>query len=637
MKLSIIIPTYNEEEYLPILLKSIKEQDFKDYEIIVADANSKDNTVKIAKDCDCILVEGGMPGVGRNSGAKIAKGEILLFLDSDLKLTENYLQDLINEFEEKELSIGITQITPLSEKKRDKILHDLANWFMIAFEKIKPHGAGCYGIVAKKHLHETHGGFDESLSFGEDTDYIERLAKNNNFKVLRDPKVYVSTRRLEKEGIAKLAMQYGKSTLNDFRGKRTSAEDLKYGFGHDPLNSLKKKEFPEKINVPKSNSVDTDKKTRFTNTNLKESKDDSSTQTRGKAKNQRKKIFYSVCGEGMGHAVRSEVILEELIKKHDVYIFSSDRAYEYLMSKFDNVFEICGFNTVYENNKVKSKKTLFNAIKSSPNNLKENYAILYKQAREIKPNIIISDFENYSSILSNLINIPLISLDNIHMITQAKIDYPPKHRQEMLKAKGVIKSYIMRPKRYILTSFFYPELKNPNKAALYPPVIREKIRNLKTSYEDHILVYQTSKANIKLIETLKEVDEKFIVYGFNKEKIDGNLTFRKFNEDKIYDDLRNAKAIVTNGGFTLISEAIYLKKPIYTIPANGNFEQLLNAFYVDKLAYGEMHKNIDKSTLKNFLKKLKKYQKSLFNTEKTDNQGIIKELEKSIKIFSKKY
>ncbi|MCL2115359.1 MAG: glycosyltransferase [Methanobrevibacter sp.] len=633
MKFSIIIPTYNEEEYLPLLLESIKKQKFKDYEIIVADANSQDNTVKIAKDYNCILVEGGMPGVGRNNGARIAKGEILLFLDSDLKLTKNYLQELIEEFEEKKLDLGITQINPLSEKKRDKILHDLANWFMIAFEKIKPHGAGCYGIVAKKHLHDYHDGFDESLNFGEDTDYIERLAKKNNFKVLRNPKVFVSTRRLEEEGLVKLAMQYGKSTLNDFRGIRTNAEDLEYGFGHGLADSFEKEEFSEKKNVSKTISIANDEELFSNKLNLKES-NSSEIST---SKNKRKRIFYSICGEGMGHAVRSGVILEELIKKHEVYIFSNDRAYEYLNSKFDNVFEIGGFNTVYEDNKVKNKKTLINAIKLTPNNLKENYEILYKKAKEIKPNIIISDFENYSSILSILINVPLISVDNIHMITQTKIDYPPKHHQDMLKAKGVIKSYIMTAKKYILTSFFYPKLKNPNKAVIYPPVIRKKIKNLKTSYEDYILVYQTSESNLKLIETLKEVDEKFIIYGFNKEKIDGNLTFRKFNEDKIYEDMKNAKAVITNGGFTLISEAIYLKKPIYTIPTIGNFEQLINAFYVDKLSYGEMHKTIKKSTLKSFLSKLKKYQKTLYNTETKDNQGIIEELEKSIEMFSKEY
>ena len=95
MILSIIIPTYNEEEYLPVLLDSIKEQNFKDYEIIVADANSEDKTREIAEEYGCTVIEGGMPAVGRNNGAKIAKGEYLLFLDSDLKLTDEYLGDVL--------------------------------------------------------------------------------------------------------------------------------------------------------------------------------------------------------------------------------------------------------------------------------------------------------------------------------------------------------------------------------------------------------------------------------------------------------------------------------------------------------------------------------------------------------------
>ena len=84
--LSIIIPTKNEEKYLPNLLRSIKKQTFKDYEIIVADNNSKDKTKKIAKRYGCKIVKGGLPGKARNQGAKFAEGDILLFLDSDPEL-----------------------------------------------------------------------------------------------------------------------------------------------------------------------------------------------------------------------------------------------------------------------------------------------------------------------------------------------------------------------------------------------------------------------------------------------------------------------------------------------------------------------------------------------------------------------
>jgi len=660
MKLSIIIPTFNEEEYLPKLLESIKKQDFTDYEVIVADAKSNDNTKEIAKSYGCKIVDGGLPGIGRNKGAEVAEGELLLFLDSDLELTDNYLKNVIDEFESKNLGIAITKMTPLSEKKRDKFLHDLANWFMIAVENIKPHGAGCYGIISQKKLHDKCKGFNEDLTFGEDTDYIERLAEISRFKVLRNAKIGVSTRRLEEEGLYTLLKQYGKSTINDFRGIRTEAEELGYGFGHDPIEALNSEDL-EKIEEEsknhkyqekeeneslvddeniKINDKDEEIKTIAENINTSKTSDNIHSPQEINLdinKAERKRIFYSICGEGMGHAIRSSVILKYLCEKYDVYIFSSDRAYKFLSEKFDNVYEIGGFNTVYENNKVRTKKTLFKALKTNPTNLKEGYQILYKQCRIIKPNIIISDFENYSSILSKIMNIPLISLDNIHMITQGDYDYPPNHKADMLTAKAVTKSYILRPKKYLITSFFFPPLKHPEKTEIYPPILREDILKLKEENEDHILVYQTSSSSRNLIEGLKEIDEQFVVYGFNEDKIDENLTFRLFNEDRIYEDMRTAKAIITNGGFTMITEAIYLKKPICSIPAHKNFEQILNGFYVKKLGFGEMYDELNITNLKQFLDNLPKYRENLKKVKKWNNNKILKDLEKYIEKYSKNY
>lgn len=633
MILSIIIPTYNEEEYLPVLLESIKQQDFSDYEIIVADADSKDNTVKIAEEYGCIVVEGGMPAVGRNNGAKVAKGDYLLFLDSDLKLTEDYLAKVIYEFKMERLGIAITQMKPLSKKTEDKLLHDLANLFMISVEKIKPHGAGCYGIIAKRELHERCGGFNEELTFGEDTEYIERLAKKERFKVLRNAKIGVSTRRLEEEGLATLAKQYGKSTVNDFLGIRTEASDLNYGFDHGKEYVSKHKLDKialesEKLDQLKNSYDESKQKINTAKVYLKKVK---KTKIRDK-----KVIFYCICGEGMGHAIRSSVIIDRIKDKYDVYIFSSDRAYKYLNEKFDNVYKIGGFNTVYINNKVNNTKTLINALKRNPLNIKEGYEELYKKARKLSPDVIVTDFEIYATMVSKLLSIPLISLDNIHMITQTAIDYPPKHQGEMLKAKGVIKSYVIKPKIHILTSFFYPKIKPKKRAVLYPPVIREDILKLEPTIEDHIIVYQTSKESVKLVEQLKSLNEKFTVYGFNKDEVDENLTYKLFNENEFYNDLASAKAVICNGGFTFISEAISLKKPIYSVPAIGNFEQTLNGFYVQKLGYGEYHEEMSPKKVEKFLKRLPKYQEKLAKVKKTNNDGIVNELIYRIEKYNKK-
>ena len=631
MILSIIIPTYNEEEYLPTLLESIKKQSFTDYEVIVADSNSTDRTREIAEEYGCVVVEGGLPAVGRNNGASIAKGEYLLFLDSDLELTDDYLRKVLYEFRMEHLGIAITQMKPMSNKVQDKLFHDFANYFMIGVEKIKPHGAGCYGIISRKELHDECGGFDESLTFGEDTDYIERLAKKEPFRVLRNAKIGVSTRRLEEEGIETLIKQYGKSTVNDFLGKRTDASELNYNFDHGK----------ERISESRLSSLE--KHTKRIN-KIKEDYDASiqqinSTRSRLNAprKNRAKKVvFYCVCGEGMGHAIRTGVIVDKIKDKYDVYIFSSDRAFQYLNSKFDNVYEIGGFNTVYINNKVNNLKTLSDALKRNPTNMKLGYETLYKKARQLRPNIIVTDFEIYATSVSKLLNIPLISLDNIHMITQTKIDYPKSHYVEMLKAKGVIKTYVVKPKFHILTSFFYPKIRPRKNAVIYPPIIREDILKLEPREGNHIIVYQTSRESEKLVRKLKGLkNEQFIVYGFNKNEEDGNLTYKEFNEDEFYDDLASAKAVICNGGFTFISEAIHLKKPIYSVPAIGNFEQTLNGFYVQKLSYGEYHEVMSAKRVANFLKRLPKYQQKLEKVKKTNNDGIVNELIYRIEKYSK--
>ena len=630
MTLSIIIPTYNEEEYLPVLLKSIEKQSFNDYEVIVADADSKDKTREIAKDYGCIIVDGGLPAVGRNNGAKIAKGEYLLFLDSDLELTEDYLRNVLYEFKMERLGIAITQMLPMSQKIGYQLFHDFANYFMISVENIKPHGAGCYGIIARKELHDACGGFDESLTFGEDTDYLERLAKKEKFKVLRNAKIGVSTRRLEEEGIETLIMQYGKSTVNDFLGKRTEANELNYTFDHDknknsPIRFEKLNKHTERINSIKESYDNSIQKINNQRSQIKIRKD-----------RPKKVVFYCVCGEGMGHAIRSGVIIDRIKDLYDVYIFTSDRAYNYLSSKFDNVYEIGGFNTVYRNNKVNNRKTLKNAIKRNPTNIKVGYEHLYKTARKLRPDVIVTDFELYATIISKLLYIPLISLDNIHMITQTKINYPDHKRAEMIKAKGVIKAYVVRPKIHILTSFFYPKIRERKNAVIYPPVIREEILNLKPTKENHVVVYQTSRESVKLVRKLKTLkNEKFIVYGFNKEETDGNLHYKKFNEGEFYDDLASAKAVICNGGFTFISEAIILKKPIFSIPAKGNFEQTLNAYYVQRLGYGEYHEVMNAERVENFLNNLSKYETKLNEVKKTNNDGIIKELIYRIEQYSK--
>ena len=227
-ELSIIIPTLNEEKYLPELLESIKKQSYRDYEIIVADNNSKDKTKEIAEKYGARVIKGGKPAKARNEGAKCAKGGILLFLDADGILTEEYLNEVVSDFKKRRLGIALSSIRAYSEENIDKLLYMTADSFIKAVQYFKAHGAGCCGIIVKNEIHKKIKGFNESIQLGEDTDYISRASDYGKFRVLKKT-IYVSPRRFEVEGRAKTTLKYIKSTYYDFlkKGKRPK---IKYEF-----------------------------------------------------------------------------------------------------------------------------------------------------------------------------------------------------------------------------------------------------------------------------------------------------------------------------------------------------------------------------------------------------------------------
>ncbi len=228
--ISIIIPTLNEEKYLPKLLESIKKQNYNNYEIIVSDANSKDKTREIAKKFGCKIVKGGLPSVARNNGAKIAKGEIIIFFDSDVILCDNFLRENLKEFEKRNLGIATTCVKPLSKKLIDYfIVGFVPNSWMFITQKFSPHAPG-FSIFVKKKIHEKIKGFDETIKIAEDHDYVKRASKVSKFGLLMSKKILVSVRRFDKEGRFKLSIKYIYFTfLRLFKGEIREEKDYEFG------------------------------------------------------------------------------------------------------------------------------------------------------------------------------------------------------------------------------------------------------------------------------------------------------------------------------------------------------------------------------------------------------------------------
>lgn len=227
--LSIIIPTLNEEKYLPILLDSIKKQDYTDYEIIVADASSRDRTIDIAKEYGCKVVKGGILTKGRNEGAKAAKGDVFLFADADAFLPVHFLKNTVREFREKNLGIAGFLIFPLSNKKVDKFWFWFFNTYSWLIHKISPHSVAV--IMAQRETHEKIGGFDEKITFVEDYTYTREAAKVSKFGLIKTP-FFVSIRRYEKDGRFNVYTKYALAELYIMFIGPIRSDIFKYKFGH---------------------------------------------------------------------------------------------------------------------------------------------------------------------------------------------------------------------------------------------------------------------------------------------------------------------------------------------------------------------------------------------------------------------
>lgn len=233
MLLSIIIPTLNEEKYLPALLASLRRQSFSDYEVIVSDGGSSDQTVKLAREAGCLfLVDSSVnhPSHQRNQGAKIAQGEILMFLDADSVLPANFLETVVAEFKSRHLTAAGFYIRFNPNRFLYEIFSFFFNIFCWSRQYIAPAAVGA-GLIARRRRHEEIKGFDESIYVAEDYDYCYRLSKLGRFRLIRSQKLLYSSRRLEKEGKFKTLFKWLKMGLYTLFNLKIKKPIIKYEFG----------------------------------------------------------------------------------------------------------------------------------------------------------------------------------------------------------------------------------------------------------------------------------------------------------------------------------------------------------------------------------------------------------------------
>jgi len=351
------------------------------------------------------------------------------------------------------------------------------------------------------------------------------------------------------------------------------------------------------------------------------------------------RILYGVAGEGMGHATRSHAFLTDIVGDHDVLIVASGRAHDYLARHFPQVREILGFSLAYEDNAIRRWETVAQNLRGAVSGWPAQVRSFYEVARDFAPDVVVSDFESFVLTVARRERVPAISVDNIMMLDRCR------HDEDIIRddvfdfelARQIARTKAAGLHHAIVPTFFRPPLRR-KATTLVAPVLREAVLAAVAEQGEHLLVYQTATGSESLVAALHETGLPCRVYGvrrdLDEDVVDGLLVFRPFSEPAFLDDLRTARAVVAGGGFSLLSECVYLHKPALSIPVGGQFEQTLNARYLARLGYGEYAEAPTPQAIGAFLERLPAHAASLAEYAQDGNNEALAALREQLALVA---
>jgi len=345
------------------------------------------------------------------------------------------------------------------------------------------------------------------------------------------------------------------------------------------------------------------------------------------------KILYGVNGEGMGHATRSEVVIESLIGDHDLRIMASGAAYRYLSGFFGNVSKVFGPSFAMENGEIRKWQSVTGMLTMARREIPDSVTTWFETIREWQPDVVVTDFEPLSGIYARWSQTPLVCVDNIHLIDRCR------HVPEILKgafeeirvARAVVRAMSAPAGDYVIPTLFHPEVIK-GRTRLVRPILRQPVIEATPVRGEHLVVY--SAGDEELTEVLRDSPVPCHVYGMRDGDAvgttDGAIEYRPRSIDGFLDDLASSRGVITGGGFSLLGEAVYLGKPILSVPIKGQFEQLMNSRYIELEGYGHSARMVDRVVLDRFLASLDEPREKLIGYPREGNADAVRAIVETV-------
>lgn len=326
------------------------------------------------------------------------------------------------------------------------------------------------------------------------------------------------------------------------------------------------------------------------------------------------RLIYGLSGEGRGHTSRALAVVSELRRRgHEVRFCCGGVARSVLERRGEEIIPVPSLEYVLDGNQLQFWQTARNIVPKvagAATTVKRLCSVF----ETFDPALLIADFEPFSTRAAEWSGVPVLSLTHPQLITETEYSVSPQdwlHVSLARLATHLIAPW--RPIHVLITSFYHPPLRRPARTTLVPPILRSDVRTLNPAEGDHVLVYYNHGEGAgNLLRALKAAGQKAVIYGFPEGAVPANdpyLQMRQPSRDGFLEDLATSRAVISTAGFTLLSEALYLGKPVLAVPNQGLFEQTLNARHLERLGLGEWveQENLTPDFIRDFLGRAEQY------------------------------
>ncbi len=335
------------------------------------------------------------------------------------------------------------------------------------------------------------------------------------------------------------------------------------------------------------------------------------------------KLFYSMAGEGRGHASRARTLAEQLCDDHELWLFAPDDAFDFLARSYGpdrlpsrvRLVRIPGLRFHYTAGKLDLFKSIRCGLAYAWGELAPQVRVFRKRIVEERPDLIITDFEPALARAARAERQPYISFDHQHVLLTYDLSSLPTALQwHAWSMSWAVRWYAPGPTETIATSFYSPPLK-PGWEHVHQvgPILRREIVAARPVRGDYLLSYLRSNTPPEVLEMLAVQPVPVKVYGLGERPPQGQITFCPIDNVQFVQDLAGCRAVVAAAGNQLLGESLFLGKPVLAIPEERHHEQQINAHFIRSLGVGDwtLLDGLTLETLERFLQQESVYRQTL--------------------------